>query len=149
MRKKQSRIAKLIKVRQNSLNVEVGKLQRIQAKLVEVQQQLSESQSQYFATIDTLNDQRRHNGHNLRLLEDGVDFYKQRLQALILAQKDWQDEERSQMQAVLSARLAVQSLEKLAERYAVQWQTLLAEQEQAQLDEFSLTKATGADHDGY
>lgn len=143
MRKKMARMAKLVKLRENTLKMEVGKLHAIRAQLTEVTDRLKAVQGQYFATIDHLNQQRSTNPHQLQLWEDGVDCYKHQLHELIQRQKTWQDREDKQRAAVLAARLAVQSLAKLGERYSAQWQQLSAEQEQSEQDEFSVLSAAG------
>lgn len=143
MRKKIARTKKLIKLRQSELNKEAAKLHQIRARLAEITKKLAGSQEKYFATIDQLNEQRGRNPLQLQLLEDGVDFFKQQLQELIGQQKNWQDQDKSQMENVLAARLSVQSLEKLLERYISQWQAEQEEYEQAEQDQFSLRMAVG------
>lgn len=143
MRKKIARTKKLIKLRQNELNKEAAKLHQIRARLAQITEQLVRAQDKYFATIDQLNEQRGRNPLQLQLLEDGVDCFKQQLQELIGQQKNWQDQDNSQMERVLGARLAVQSLEKLMARYISQWQAERDEYDQAEQDQFSLRMAAG------
>lgn len=143
MQKKIARMVKLVKIRENSLKVEAGKLHAIQKQLVDIASQLTRVQQQYFETIDALNAERGQNPHRLRVLEDGVDCYKMRLQELIHLQKSWQDQERSQREAVLAARVEVQSFEKLADRYREEWRQAEVERDQAQQDEFMRGKSQG------
>lgn len=141
VRKKLARIQKLVKLRERGLQTEVTELNALKARLAEVSGRLAAVQDQYFAAIDTLNGQRSTNPHKLRLLEDGVDCYKQRLQEAMALQKSWQDKVRDQLAAVLEARVALQSLEKLAERYQRQWHKEQDALEQGEQDQLSVLKA--------
>lgn len=143
MRKKLARIQKLIKLRERSLQAEVTELNARKARLAKVSDELEAVQGQYFGAIDTLNRERENNPHRLRLWEDGVDCYKQRLQETMAMQKSWQDQVQRQLGVVLEARVAVQSLEKLAETYRHQWRQLQDAEEQSEQDQFSVLGAAG------
>lgn len=143
VRKKLTRILKLVKLRERALQTEVTELNTLKARLAEVSDRLAAVQGQYFAAIDTLNEQRSTNPHKLRLWEDGVDCFKQRLQEAMALQKSWQEKVRDQLAAVLEARVALQSLEKLAERYRRQWREEQDAAEQGDQDQLSVLKAAG------
>lgn len=141
MRKKLARIQKLVKLRERSLQAEVTQLNTLKKRLTEVSDQLAHIQGQYFSAIDTLNAERSQNPHRLRLWEDGVDCFKQKLQEAIAWQKNWQDQVRQQTKVVRDAHVALQSLEKLADRYRQQWRQQMDDWEQGEQDQFSVLGA--------
>lgn len=134
-----SKISKIISVKESLLNIEISKLNSIKRDLEEISNNLNQYQSNYFNAIDDLNNKRKINPHKLDLFEDGVVFFKEKLQETMLKKIKWDEKEKIQLEIVVQFKTYIKSLESLKDKYIEKQTNYLIIKEQEELDELAIS----------
>lgn len=139
--RKLARMKPIVRVRKIQLDQESLELAKIRLEKTEKMKELRGHQREYMFGIDKLNAERASNAPKmLEVLENSVDYVKNRWQQCIRELRLIEERERAQIANTLTADRSLKSVQKLEDRYRFEARTVDVKREQKELDEIVLRK---------
>jgi flagellar export protein FliJ len=137
--KKIKRVGPLMKVKQDRVDAESALLIQIRLEKQKIVNDMRENQRKYMRGVEELNQTRSSKMRdNLETLELGLDYIKSEWYRLYKEVQVVEGREQKQVLSVLEAERDLKSLERLKEKYEVEYKKELSKIEQKQLDEISI-----------
>jgi flagellar export protein FliJ len=139
--RKLARMKPIVRVRKIQLDQESLELAKIRQEKTEKMQELRGHQREYMLGIDKLNAERSASEPRmLEVLENSVDYVKNRWQHCIRELRLIEEKERAQIANTLTADRGLKSVQKLEDRYRFEARSADVKREQKELDEIVLRK---------
>ncbi len=137
--KKIKRVGPLIRVKQDRVEAESMVLNQIRLAKQKIVQDMRENQRKYMRGVEDLNQTRSSRlRDNLETLESGLDYIKSEWYRLYREVQTMESREQKQIQVLLEAERDLKAVERLREKYEVEYKKELGKVEQKQLDEISI-----------
>ena len=144
MKEQQNKIKRLqpiMEFKQMMIRESAQILSLLQEEKNRIEVEIQQSQQTYMDGIDTLNQARTHTLRpSLRLLENSLDYSKERWVDLFKKSKEISRKIKSQTDVLIESQRELQALEKLHHQYQMEFRRSLDQMEQKILDELSLQK---------
>jgi flagellar export protein FliJ len=142
--RKIKRVQPIIKIKQTRVDTEAAMLARINKEKVEAVQAMRESQRQYMSGVDELNRIRTSSSReNIEVIESGLDHVKAKWYRLYKSVQDLENRERAQIACLNVAERELKAIERLRERYELDFRKEISRSEQKMLDEIALRQFQG------
>lgn len=139
--KKIKRVKPLIKVKKSKVDEESALLAIIKKQKVEIVAAMRQNQKRYMDGVEDLNRIRSSKSRdNLSTLESGLDYVKTQWYKLYQQVQDIERKEKMQLRQVLIAEQELKAVEKLEEKYQLEFQHEAKRQDQKLMDEIGLRK---------
>ena len=143
--RKIKRVQPLIKMKQTKVDEESAVLQAIRREKVTVVTQMKENQRRYMEGVERMNHLRTSRTRdNLTTMEQAVDHVKAEWYRLYKRVQDIETKEKAQIAQVLTAERDLKAVEKLQEKYQLEFRKEVSQSEQKQLDEIALRNFTNS-----
>ncbi len=137
--KKIKRVGPLIKMKKEKVDSEAAILHQIRLEKQKIVHEMRENQKKYMRGVEDLNKTRSSkNRENLETFELGLDFVKEEWYRLYKQVQVVEGKEQRQVLSLLEAEKDLKAVERLREKYEVEYKKELAKVEQKQLDEISI-----------
>ena len=142
--RKIKRVQPIIKIKQTRVDTEAAMLASINREKVEAVQAMRESQRQYMTGVDELNRIRTSSSRdNIETIENGLDHVKAKWYRLYKNVQELENKERAQIARLNVAERELKAIERLRERYELDFRKELSRSEQKMLDEIALRQFQG------
>ena len=142
--RKIKRVQPIIKIKQTCVDTEAAMLARINKEQGEAVQALRDSQRQYMTGVDELNRIRTSSSRdNIETIENGLDHVKAKWYRLYKNVQDLENKERAQIARLNVAERELKAIERLRERYEMDFRKEISRSEQKMLDEIALRQFQG------
>ncbi len=113
----------------------------LQEEKTRIEREIQHSQQTYMAGIETLNQARTHATRpSLKLLENSLDYSKEKWVALFKSSKEVSRKIKAQMEVLLESQRELHAIEKLHHTYQMEFRKSLDLMEQKMSDDLSLQK---------
>lgn len=113
----------------------------LQEEKTRIEREIQHSQQTYMAGIETLNQARTHARRpSLKLLENSLDYSKEKWVALFKSSKEVSRKIKAQMEVLLESQRELHAIEKLHHTYQMEFRKSLDLMEQKMSDDLSLQK---------
>lgn len=147
LKAKIKRIKPLIKIRKNKVDKASFELLQIKIDKDRVQKELYNLQMQYLEYVQKLNEERQSADRaNLILLEQNVDYLKQKWIQTLYRLKNLEKKEQQQMEILLQSKKDLNVIEKLQEKYQQQVAINIAAEEQKAIDQIAIRRFVDDEH---
>ena len=141
------RIKPLIKIRKNKVDKASFELLQISTDKDRLQKELHNLQMQYLEYVQKLNKERQSSDRkNLILLEQNVDYLKQKWIQTLYRLKNLEKREQEQMEILLQSKKDLNVIEKLQEKYQQQVAINIATEEQKTIDQIAIRRFMDDEH---
>ena len=141
--RKIKRVQPIIKLKKQKMDEEVMTLNAIRLQKLEIVKNMKDSQKRYMDGVEELNKTRTSKMRvNLHTLEDALDFVKSQWYRLYKEVQDVEKREKQQIEHLLVAERELKAVEKLREKYELEFKKELKKSDQKVMDEAALRRFT-------
>lgn len=139
--RKIKKVQPLVRFKKKRVDEEAMVLQAIRQEKIRVVATMKENQKRYMQGIEDLNKIRGSRSRdNLETMEQALDHVKAEWFKLFKKVQEIEGKETAQVSHVLTAERELKSVEKLQEKYEIEFKQLNAKHEQKQLDELAIRR---------
>jgi flagellar export protein FliJ len=143
--RKIKRVQPLVKMKKTKVDEESAVLQAIRQEKVTVVSQMKENQRRYMEGVERMNQLRTSRTRdNLTTMEQAVDHVKAEWYRLYKRVQDIETKEKLQIGQLLTAERDLKAVEKLQEKYQLEYRKEASQSEQKQLDEIAIRNFTSS-----
>jgi len=141
--RKIKKVQPLVRFKKKRVDEEAMVLQAIRREKILIVATMKENQKRYMQGIEDLNKIRSSRSRdNLETMEQALDHVKAEWFKLFKKVQEIEGKEQAQVAHVLTAERELKSVEKLQEKYEIEFKQLNAKHEQKQLDELAIRRFT-------